>query len=252
MAPQAQAPRPTSSKCTKCPFYMMCSPSHHQFFIEAPTIPPNTSLSTLVTTANRALSQAKSTLKVDSAHLSPCGITYVTATVPSTSDLDIIEATLSAFGQITLIISPPLYQHVLSVISWALQDFEALVVDGHNHTHKHFSPYFIFNTVDLTSPASQSFIKIVDVPYFKISSTDPFTSMEVNAQLQHSIIPSDFVVHWHYICNSPKADSTTIWIDLSDLQQGSCASSLIGCSLFLNGGTVIIKGTKAHTETPQC
>ncbi|KAF9441500.1 hypothetical protein P691DRAFT_683705, partial [Macrolepiota fuliginosa MF-IS2] len=30
------------------------------------------------------------------------------------------------------------------------------------------------------------------------------------------------------------------------------ASSLIGQSLFLNGGQVIIKGAKAHTGTPQC
>ncbi|KAF9441440.1 Gag-like protein, partial [Macrolepiota fuliginosa MF-IS2] len=33
---------------------------------------------------------------------------------------------------------------------------------------------------------------------------------------------------------------------------GTQASSLIGQSLFLNGGQVTIKGTKAHTRTPQC
>ncbi|KAF9442630.1 hypothetical protein P691DRAFT_627378, partial [Macrolepiota fuliginosa MF-IS2] len=99
---------------------------------------------------------------------------------------------------------------------------------------------------------SWSFIKIVDVPYFKSGSTDPFTSAEVDAQLQRSIIPSDFVVHWRYVRNSPKADSATVWIDLSDSQRGSRASTLIGCTLFLNGGTVTIRGAKAHTGTPQC
>ncbi|KAF9441358.1 hypothetical protein P691DRAFT_684130, partial [Macrolepiota fuliginosa MF-IS2] len=52
--------------------------------------------------------------------------------------------------------------------------------------------------------------------------------------------------------NSPKANSATIWIDLSDSQWGSRASTLIGHTLFLNGGTVTIKGAKAHTGTPQC
>ncbi|KAF9440903.1 hypothetical protein P691DRAFT_685996, partial [Macrolepiota fuliginosa MF-IS2] len=33
---------------------------------------------------------------------------------------------------------------------------------------------------------------------------------------------------------------------------GSWASTLISCTLFLNGGTVIIKGAKVHTGTPQC
>ncbi|KAF9442877.1 hypothetical protein P691DRAFT_639524, partial [Macrolepiota fuliginosa MF-IS2] len=98
---------------------------------------------------------------------------------------------------------------------------------------------------------SQSFIKIVDVPFFKSSTMDPFTSTEVDAQLQCSIIPANFVVHWHYICNSPKANSTTIWIDLSNSQQGSRASTLIGHSLFINGGMVTIKGAKVHTGTPQ-
>ncbi|KAF9442072.1 hypothetical protein P691DRAFT_765610 [Macrolepiota fuliginosa MF-IS2] len=93
--PLAQAQQPISSKCLKCPFFAMCGPSHCQFFIEALTIPPNTSLPTLVITANRALSCAKSTLKVDSAHLSPHGITCATATIPSTSNLNIVEATLS-------------------------------------------------------------------------------------------------------------------------------------------------------------
>ncbi|KAF9439837.1 hypothetical protein P691DRAFT_627336, partial [Macrolepiota fuliginosa MF-IS2] len=101
-------------------------------------------------------------------------------------------------------------------------------------------------------PASRSFIKIVDVPYFKSGSTDPFTSTEVDAQLQRSIIPSDFVVHWRYVRNSPKANSATVWIDLSDSQRGSRASALIGRTLFLNGGTVTIRGAKAHTGTPQC
>ncbi|KAF9440904.1 hypothetical protein P691DRAFT_779968 [Macrolepiota fuliginosa MF-IS2] len=133
--PPAQAQQPISSKHSKQPFFVTRGPSHHQFFIKVPAIPPDTSLPTLVNMANRALVQAKSTLKVDSARLSPCGITCATASVPSSLDLDIIEATLS---------SRLLGAHV-------------------------------------SIPASQSFIKIIDVPFFKPDSMDPFTSTEVDA-----------------------------------------------------------------------
>ncbi|KAF9445431.1 hypothetical protein P691DRAFT_762491 [Macrolepiota fuliginosa MF-IS2] len=170
--PPAQAQQPVSSKCLKWPFFVTRGPSHHQFFIEVPAIPSDTSLPTLVIMANRALAQAKSTLKVDSACISPHGITCATATIPSTLDLNIIEATLS--GRL----------------------LRACV----------------------TIPVSRSFIKIMDVPFFKSRTTDPFSSAEVDTQLQHSIIPSDFVVHWCYVQNSPKADSATIWIDLSNSQ----------------------------------
>ncbi|KAF9439554.1 hypothetical protein P691DRAFT_769450 [Macrolepiota fuliginosa MF-IS2] len=73
--PPAQAQQPISSKRSKRPFFAMRGPSRRQFFIEAPNIPADTSLPTMVATANRALSRAKSTLKVDSARLSPRGIT---------------------------------------------------------------------------------------------------------------------------------------------------------------------------------
>ncbi|KAF9439672.1 hypothetical protein P691DRAFT_769156 [Macrolepiota fuliginosa MF-IS2] len=194
--PPAQAQQPVLSKHLKQLFFATRGPSHCQFFIEVLTIPSDTSLPTLVVMANRALAWAKSTLKVDSACLSPCGITCATATVPSTSDLNIIKATLSS-GLLGACVS---------------------------------------------IPVSQSFIKIVDIPFFKSGTMDPFSSTEVDAQLQHSIIPSDFVVHWCYIQNSPKADSATIWIDLSNSQRGSRASTLISCTLFLNGGMVTIRG----------
>ncbi|KAF9439944.1 hypothetical protein P691DRAFT_784181 [Macrolepiota fuliginosa MF-IS2] len=161
--PPAQAQQPVLSKHSKWLFFAMRGPSHRQFFIEVPTISPGTSLPTLVTMANRALAQAKSTLKVDSACLSPRGITCATATVPSTSDLDIVEATLSG-GLLRACV---------------------------------------------TIPASQSFIKIVDIPFFKSSTTDPFTSAEVDAQLQCSIIPANFIANHQLItgcCHSnPKA-----------------------------------------------
>ncbi|KAF9440826.1 hypothetical protein P691DRAFT_767187 [Macrolepiota fuliginosa MF-IS2] len=168
----AQNPQPILSKCSKQPFFATCRPTHRQFYIEAPNIPSDTSLPSLVNTANHALTHAKSTLKVDSAHISPHGITCVTASVPSTSDLDIIKATLSG--------------RLLGAC--------------------------------ISIPASRSFIKIMDVPFFKSSTMDPFTSTEVDTQLQRSIIPADFVVHWCYVCNSPKADSATIWINLSNSQ----------------------------------
>ncbi|KAF9440430.1 hypothetical protein P691DRAFT_767771 [Macrolepiota fuliginosa MF-IS2] len=83
--PPAQAQQPISSKHLKQPFFAMRSPSCHQFYIEVPTIPHDTSLPSLVKSANTALTHAKSTLWVDSAHFSPHGITCATAHVPSSS-----------------------------------------------------------------------------------------------------------------------------------------------------------------------
>ncbi|KAF9439943.1 hypothetical protein P691DRAFT_784182 [Macrolepiota fuliginosa MF-IS2] len=82
--------------------------------------------------------------------------------------------------------------------------------------------------------------------------TEPFPNTELNAQLEHSIIPSDYVVRWCFVWNSPKAKFATVWINLLDSQQGTHASQLIGCHLFLNNAEVLIKGVKAHTSTPQC
>ncbi|KAF9439757.1 hypothetical protein P691DRAFT_637990, partial [Macrolepiota fuliginosa MF-IS2] len=101
-------------------------------------------------------------------------------------------------------------------------------------------------------PASRSFIKIVDVPFFKPGTTEPIPSTEVDAQLQHSVIPSDYIVHWRFVWNSPKAKFATMWIDLSNSQRGTRASQLIGHHLFLNEAEVLIKGVKAHTGMPQC
>ncbi|KAF9442435.1 hypothetical protein P691DRAFT_765230 [Macrolepiota fuliginosa MF-IS2] len=170
--PLAQAQQPVSSKRSKQPFYVTRGPSRCQFFIEAPSIPKDTSLPSMVKSANNALAHAKSTLQVDSACFSPCGITCATANIPSTSDLDIIEATLSG----------------------GLLGARVCI------------------------PVSRSFIKIVDIPFFKPGTIEPIPSTEVGAQLQCSIIPSDYVVHWRFVRNSPKAEFTTVWIDLSNSQ----------------------------------
>ncbi|KAF9440141.1 hypothetical protein P691DRAFT_768208 [Macrolepiota fuliginosa MF-IS2] len=61
--PPAQAQQPVLSKCLKWPFFATRGPSCCQFFTKVPNIPSNTSLPTLVITANRALLRAKSTLK---------------------------------------------------------------------------------------------------------------------------------------------------------------------------------------------
>ncbi|KAF9440013.1 hypothetical protein P691DRAFT_768438 [Macrolepiota fuliginosa MF-IS2] len=140
--PPAQAQQPVSSKHSKWPFYATCGPSRHQFFIEVPSIPKDTSLPSMVKMANTSLACAKSALWVDSACFSPRSIMCATASIPSTLDLDIIKAMLSGrlLGACVCI------------------------------------------------PASQSFIKVVDVPFFKPGTTKPIPSAEVGAQLQCSII----------------------------------------------------------------
>ncbi|KAF9442166.1 hypothetical protein P691DRAFT_765500 [Macrolepiota fuliginosa MF-IS2] len=80
----------------------------------------------------------------------------------------------------------------------------------------------------VTLPLSQPFIKIVDIPYFKPSTTEPPNGQEIGDQLISSPISINMIKHAQFIHNSPKADSRTFWIDLIDSQQGTLTSSLIG------------------------
>ncbi|KAF9440237.1 hypothetical protein P691DRAFT_782912 [Macrolepiota fuliginosa MF-IS2] len=101
-------------------------------------------------------------------------------------------------------------------------------------------------------PMLQSFIKIVDIPYFIPGTTAPPNRQEISDQLIPSPIPVNKIEHAWFICNFPKADPGTFWIDLMDTQRGTLASSLIRQQCFLNGVNCLIKGTKAHTGSPQC
>ncbi|KAF9443905.1 hypothetical protein P691DRAFT_839750 [Macrolepiota fuliginosa MF-IS2] len=104
----------------------------------------------------------------------------------------------------------------------------------------------------VTLPLSQSFIKVVDIPYFKPSTMEPSNRQEISDQLIPSPIPVNMIKHAQFIHNLPKADSGTFWINLMDSQQGTLASSLIGCQCFLNSINCLIKGTKVHPGSPQC
>ncbi|KAF9440660.1 hypothetical protein P691DRAFT_781684 [Macrolepiota fuliginosa MF-IS2] len=254
-APQAQTPKVPLSTHLKKPYYATQGPSHQQFFIEAPSIPCDTSLPSLVSTANKALMCTKSTLKVDSASFSPHGITCATVTVPSTSDLDIIKAIIS--GRLlgvqwwTCSVQVPfdmlcLHQHVQNEPVDTLGALSFLQVSAGYCIHFSIDS-LVLRTVRTIIIPSMSFIKITDIPFLRPSTTDPIPSSEVDDQLQHSIIPLEYIVHWCYIHNSPKADSATIWINLSDLQKGTCTSQLISHCLFINRVEVLIKGAKAHT-----
>ncbi|KAF9440407.1 hypothetical protein P691DRAFT_687776, partial [Macrolepiota fuliginosa MF-IS2] len=99
---------------------------------------------------------------------------------------------------------------------------------------------------------SWSFIKILDIPYFKHGTTTAPTGKELAFQLNASSINHDFIEHMRFIHNSPKANTSTLWINLLNSQCGIWAASVIRQHLFLNGGDCIIKGTKVHTSSPQC
>ncbi|KAF9439513.1 hypothetical protein P691DRAFT_769552 [Macrolepiota fuliginosa MF-IS2] len=132
--PPAQPQSTGSSKHLKQPFFVTCSPSWCQFYIEMPAPPSaNLSLPNLVQSANCALTQAKFALHINSAHISPNDITCATALVPTTFNPNIVKATLPT---------------------------------GLAGAH-------------MTIPASQSSIKIVDVPYFKPRTTEPPTGTKL-------------------------------------------------------------------------
>ncbi|KAF9439985.1 hypothetical protein P691DRAFT_689109, partial [Macrolepiota fuliginosa MF-IS2] len=63
-----------------------------------------------------------------------------------------------------------------------------------------------------------SFIKIVDIPYFKPGTTEPPNRQEIGDQLIPSPILVNMIEHTQFIRNSSKADSRTFWIDLVDSQ----------------------------------
>ncbi|KAF9439798.1 hypothetical protein P691DRAFT_830812, partial [Macrolepiota fuliginosa MF-IS2] len=83
-------------------------------------------------------------------------------------------------------------------------------------------------------PMLQSFIKIVDIPYFIPGTMVPPNGQEISNQLILSPILVDKIEHVWFVCNSPKANSGTFWIDLVDTQQGTLASSLISQQCFLS------------------
>ncbi|KAF9442388.1 hypothetical protein P691DRAFT_681597, partial [Macrolepiota fuliginosa MF-IS2] len=72
-----------------------------------------------------------------------------------------------------------------------------------------------------------SFIKIMDIPYFKPSTTEPPNGQKISNQLIPSPIPVNMIKHAWFVHNSPKADSGMFWIDLVDSQRGTLTSSLI-------------------------
>ncbi|KAF9439684.1 hypothetical protein P691DRAFT_769134 [Macrolepiota fuliginosa MF-IS2] len=76
--PPAQAHQPILSKRSKWPFYATHGPSHCQFFIEAPSIPKDTSLPLMVKMANNALACAKSTLQVVEPEMVKCPENHMT------------------------------------------------------------------------------------------------------------------------------------------------------------------------------
>ncbi|KAF9441491.1 hypothetical protein P691DRAFT_791252 [Macrolepiota fuliginosa MF-IS2] len=153
-------PRPSFAEAaakTLCP---NTPPFMHQFYIEMPSA-AGISFPDLVNQANIALTCAKSPLHIDSAQFTSGGIMCATASVPTQSDLDIIEATL-----------PPKIAR-----SW-----------------------------------------IVDILYFKPSTTELPNGQEIGNQLNPSPILVNIIKHMWFVHNSPKADSGTFWIGLMDSQ----------------------------------
>ncbi|KAF9441472.1 hypothetical protein P691DRAFT_766245 [Macrolepiota fuliginosa MF-IS2] len=133
---------------TLCPTAPPFVPSRQQFFIET-SAAAGLSLLGLVDQANNALSHTKSPLHIDSACLTSSGTTCATASIPTQSDLNIVEAML-----------PP-------------------KISGSQ----------------VTLPTSQSFIKLIDIPYFMPGTTKLPNGQEIGDQLISSPIPTKLIEH---------------------------------------------------------
>ncbi|KAF9440153.1 hypothetical protein P691DRAFT_768199 [Macrolepiota fuliginosa MF-IS2] len=73
-------------------------------------------------------------------------------------------------------------------------------------------------SVPSQSDLNISFIKIINIPYFKPSTTEPPNEQEIGDQLIPSPILVNMIEHAWFVCNLPKADSSTFWINLVDSQ----------------------------------
>jgi hypothetical protein len=102
-------------------------------------------------------------------------------------------------------------------------------------------------------PTLQSYLKIVNVPYF-VGTDTPLTSPFIKEAMGTSHLASLFTLanSPRVMRNSWKLDTATVWFDILDSQSGTTAKHLVGSSFQFGSSSCFIHMAKAHPSTPLC
>jgi hypothetical protein len=102
-------------------------------------------------------------------------------------------------------------------------------------------------------PTSQSYLKIVDVPYF-VGTNNPLTSPFIKEAMGKSHLASLFTLanSPRVMQNSWKSDTATVWFNILNSQLGATAKHLVGSSFQFGSLSCFIHAARAHPSTPLC
>ncbi|CAA7271389.1 unnamed protein product [Cyclocybe aegerita] len=107
---------------------------------------------------------------------------------------------------------------------------------------------------EVALPSSTSFIKILDVPYF-----DPKGLKITQEALEKALRTSVHAEVFAYLSTKPRIDrnsahstSCTVYCNIWDSQQGTCAKKALGQPIFLAGRSCAIRPAARHTGVPLC
>ncbi|CAA7270833.1 unnamed protein product [Cyclocybe aegerita] len=107
---------------------------------------------------------------------------------------------------------------------------------------------------EVALPSSTSFIKILDVPYF-----DPKGLKITQEVLEKALHTSVHTEVFAYLSTKPRIDHNsvhltlcTVYCNLWDSQQGTCAKKALGQPIFLAGRSCAIRPAARHTRVPLC
>jgi hypothetical protein len=101
-------------------------------------------------------------------------------------------------------------------------------------------------------PTLRSYLKIIDVPYFRGSV--PITPDQICDVMGQSHMVSSFILTNtpHVMQNLRKSDTATMWFDIADSQSGASAKRLIGTTLQIRPMSCYVRAACAHPGTPLC
>ncbi|KAF5377289.1 hypothetical protein D9615_006460 [Tricholomella constricta] len=115
--------------------------------------------------------------------------------------------------------------------------------------------WFPANTkVTAEIPASRSYLKIVNVPFFQKVGGAPITQDLVESRICQDPVTKNFHLASkpRVSRNSPASDSCTVWFDIWDTQSGANLKQLVNKRLSFGGQICMIRPAEKRPGTPQC
>ncbi|KXN89229.1 hypothetical protein AN958_05982 [Leucoagaricus sp. SymC.cos] len=140
-----------------------------------------------------------------------------------------------AYGGISLLTSHVASQAEIDLVRSSVQRLLSLAEGG----------------VEASLPKSRSYLKIVDVPFFKADG-DQITSADVRMVMGKSHLASSFTFanSPRVMRNSRRADTATVWFDVLDSQSGATAKRLINTSFQFGPVSCFVRAARSHSGVP--